>query len=186
MDDIKASFQKYDVDKSGSITLDEAYLVLQVRFIFIWGLHKFFEAITQLQRPHVLMANWCSELCKVHFVQSLGKLHVSPLNRLKPRIFLLILPLWILPFLIPPPLINSYAHSSRLSFYVVGWVGLQSRSDSADDRDLRSELRQQTQLRGVHLVLLENTGKVRTSFEFLKLKHVIELLNVTRNYLLSF
>ena len=30
MDDIKASFRKYDVDKSGSITLDEAYLVLQV------------------------------------------------------------------------------------------------------------------------------------------------------------
>ena len=35
MDDIKASFQKYDVDKSGSITLDEAYLVLQVKHFFL-------------------------------------------------------------------------------------------------------------------------------------------------------
>ena len=30
MDDIKAAFQKYDADKSGSITPDEAYLVLKV------------------------------------------------------------------------------------------------------------------------------------------------------------
>ncbi len=30
MDDIKAAFKKYDADGSGTITLDEAHLVLQV------------------------------------------------------------------------------------------------------------------------------------------------------------
>ena len=30
MDDIKAAFKKYDADSSGTITLDEAHLVLQV------------------------------------------------------------------------------------------------------------------------------------------------------------
>ena len=128
MDDIKASFQKYDVDKSGSITLHEAYLVLQVRFIFIWGQHKFFEAITQLQRPHVLLVNCCSELCntlcRVHFVQTACKSvkHVEASHRLTHSPTLIhsfpqssysdsflppFLLLWFIHSLIPPTLDSS-------------------------------------------------------------------------------